>query len=81
MQVIKGIDTIAGLVGNPPDTIQIPKKILVKGTKLLEEWNSYYLAFIPYCFKCKDPLDWAQNQEGVVFICPKCNRKWVLEES
>jgi len=79
MELTKGIDTITGLVGNPPNSIQIPKKILKEGTSLLREWNTYYLAFLPYCFKCREPVDWAQNQEGVVFICPKCDRKWVLE--
>ncbi len=79
MKIIKGIDTITGLVGNPPEVIQIPPKIIQDGTNLLRKWNSYYLAFLSYCFKCKEPVDWAQKQEGVVFICPKCSRRWVLE--
>ena len=78
-QVIKGIDTILGLVGNPPKVISIPKKLIVEGTSLLREWNSYYLAFIPYCYTCKEPLDWVQGHDQVVFACPKCGRKWMLE--
>ena len=81
MEIIKGIDTITGLVGNPPEVIQIPPKIIHDGTNLLRKWNSYYLAFIPYCFKCKEPVDWAQKRKDVVFICPKCSRRWVLESS
>lgn len=77
---IKGIDTITGLVGDPPIEIPISRKTINKGTALLREWNDCFLAFLPYCFKCKEPVDWAQEQEGVVFICPKCNRKWVLED-
>jgi len=81
MKRTKGIDTIEGLAGNPPEVIQIPRKIIKNGSLLLKEWNQYYLAFIPYCFRCKEPLDWAQGDEKVVFICPKCGRKWVIEES
>ena len=78
--VIKGVDTIAGLAGNPPNVIPIPLEIIKKGTSLLTKWNSYHLAFIPYCFVCKEPLDWAQGDKEVVFICPKCDRRWVLDE-
>ena len=80
MKTIKGIDTIEGLAGIPPEVIQIPRKIIKNGTLLLKEWNSCYLAFIPYCFKCKESVDWVQGDEKVVFICPKCDRKWVIEE-
>ena len=78
MKVIKGIDTIVGLAGSPPQEIPIPIQIIKKGNSLMGIWNSYHLAFIPYCFVCKEPLDWAQ-EKPVAFVCPKCGRKWVQE--
>ena len=80
MQVTKGIDTIMGLVGVPPNEIKISRDVLLAGTRLLKYWNSCFLAFIPYCYMCKSPVDWVQGDKSTAFICPMCNRKWVLDE-
>jgi len=76
---IPGIDTIRGLAGSPPMVNVIPCKVMEVGESLRQIWNSIYIAFIPYCFKCKVPLDWHNPPEGnKVFTCPNCNRQWVL---
>ena len=78
---IKGIETIIGLVGSPPMEIKIDQKLIKSGTSLLEAWNSKHLAFIPYCFKCKEPLNWFNppTEEGHIFRCPKCDRRWKID--
>jgi len=74
---IKGIDTIRGLAGSPPVEIEVEPKLLKEGTLLMRDWNSKFLAFLPYCYSCKEPLNWYSPPEGeYVFRCPKCDRKW-----
>jgi len=76
---IPGVDTIRGLSGTPPMVNVIPYRVMEVGESLRQVWNSIYIAFIPYCFKCKVPLDWHTPPDGhKVFTCPNCNRQWVL---
>lgn len=78
---IPGVDTIRGLVGIPPTINIIPFRAVEAGTRLQQVWNAAYIAFIPYCFKCKVPLDWHLPPDGnKIFTCPNCNRQWVLGE-
>ena len=71
---ISGIDTIHGLVGTPPLLNVIPRKIMRSATMVQQAWNATYIAFIPYCFKCKVPLDWYSPPiSNKIFICPNCN--------
>ena len=82
MEEWPGLETIQGLVGEPPIEIKLPYKLLKKQQKLLFEWNPIYIAIIPYCFKCKEPLVWHHEpDDGVLFHCPKCNRKWIQDDS
>lgn len=76
---ITGIDTIHGLVGEPPREIIISKKVVESGTSLMRVWNSLFLAFLPYCFKCKAPLNWYSPPTDYIFHCPSCGRKWRIE--
>ena len=78
MTEIVGIDTIYGLTGSPPKEIEIEKSLIKEGTSLMREWNAKFLAFVPYCYSCKEPLNWYNplTEEGYIFRCPKCNRKW-----
>ena len=77
MPEIMGIDTIGGLVSSPPHEIEIEQKIIEKGTSLMRQWNTKFLAFLPYCYSCKEPLNWySPPEEGYIFHCPKCDRKW-----
>jgi len=77
----KGIDTIQGLVGLPPKVIAISKDMVSVGAKLKQIWNTKYIAFIPYCFKCVEPLDWYIPFDGeTIFSCPKCGRRWVKDD-
>lgn len=82
---INGLDTMRNLVGEPPMEIPINKNILVNQQGMVPEWNSYNIGIVPYCFKCKVPLLWVrppydEDEEGILFICPKCNRHWVKGE-
>jgi len=78
---IPGLDTIQGLVGTPPLINTIPLKTMRFATIIQQAWNATHIAFIPYCFKCKVPLDWhSPPDDGKVFTCPNCNRQWILGE-
>lgn len=78
---IPGVDAIKGLVGPPPMVNVIPYKAMEIGESLRQIWNTNYIAFIPYCFKCKVPLDWHSPPDGnKIFTCPNCNREWVIGE-
>ena len=77
-----GLETIMGLVGEPPAEIKIPYRLIKKQKVLLSEWNSLHIAIIPYCIKCKEPLVWHHKpDDGVLFHCPKCKRKWIQDGS
>lgn len=78
INAIRGIDTIEGLVGNPPMKIEVPKKVVASQNALESQWNALFIAVIPYCFKCKEPLVWHVPLEGdrLLFHCPKCGREW-----
>ena len=75
---VNGLDTITELSDEPPKKIQIPFKLEYKQQSLQQGWNACYIAIIPYCFKCKEPLVWHRYPtSNVIFHCPKCNRKWI----
>jgi len=75
---IPGLDTIRGLAGEPPQIIPVNKEVMVKQQHLMHEWNPVFIAVIPFCFKCKEPLVWHTPIDGeVLFHCPKCQRKWI----
>lgn len=93
MTEVPGIDTIQGLVGSPPQVIELSYLTVKAAEKLRQVWNTKFLAFIPYCFSCKEPLVWHINRSGintsgeyvkgedsVIFHCPKCGRKWIKDE-
>uniref|UniRef100_A0A6H1ZFM5 Uncharacterized protein n=1 Tax=viral metagenome TaxID=1070528 RepID=A0A6H1ZFM5_9ZZZZ len=76
-----GLDTIRGLVGEPPDKIKVPFKVMKKQQMLLYEWNPLHIAIIPYCYKCKEVLVWHRyHTGGILFHCPKCRREWIEDE-
>jgi len=76
---IPGLDTIQGLAGTPPLINIIPYKTMKSAVAIQQDWNATFIAFIPYCFKCKVPLDWhTPPDNGKVFTCPNCNRQWML---
>ncbi|KKK80539.1 hypothetical protein LCGC14_2822490 [marine sediment metagenome] len=78
---IPGIDTIQGLAGSPPKINVISYKVMEAEHLLQQAWNAINIAIIPYCYKCKSPLDWHSPPDGYkVFTCPTCNRQWVLGE-
>jgi len=85
MTLVAGIDTIAGLAGQPPVEITVDFDTMAKQQKLLQQWNEVFIAIIPYCFKCKVALAWhrAPREEGhelEIFTCPSCGRVWILGE-
>lgn len=81
MAGILGIDTIQGLVGSPPKKIALSYNIVKAAEKVRQAWNVRYMAFLPYCFACKEPLVWHSppGKDNVLFHCPKCMRKWVKD--
>jgi len=82
MEEWPGLDTISGLVGEPPAEIPVPRKVMKKQHLLNSEWNPLFIAIIPYCFKCKEILVWHHNpDDGILFHCPKCRRKWNKDNS
>jgi len=82
MTKVRGIDTIQGLVGNPPKTIEVPYNVVYDAEINRQRWNNIYLAMIPYCFKCKEPLVWhIGGADRVLFHCPKCKRRWVKSKN
>ena len=75
---VNGLDTIVGLVGEPPKTMKVPYELQRSEGIALQGWNAIYIAMIPYCFKCKEPLVWHRYPQGkVLYHCPKCKRRWI----
>ena len=83
MNEIQGIDTIRGLVGNPPKRISVSYDTIKVAEGLRQVWNSKYMAFLPYCFPCKEPLVWHNppGRDNVLFHCSKCRRKWTKDKA
>ncbi|KKN19272.1 hypothetical protein LCGC14_0947370 [marine sediment metagenome] len=83
MTDIAGIDTIIGLVGEPPERISFEYDSMKAGDKLRQIWNNKFIAFIPYCFACKVPLVWhtPPGKDNVLFHCYKCAREWVMDDT
>lgn len=80
-QEVNGLDTILGLSGEVmPKIIEVPFITMYTQTLLQSSWNKGYVAIIPYCFKCKEPLVWHTNPDKTLFHCPKCNAKWIKEK-
>ena len=81
MPEINGVDTILSLVGDPPMNINLDRKVVEAQQRLMTAWNNAYIAVIPYCYKCKEPLIWhtAPREDNVMFHCPKCKRIWTME--
>ena len=76
-----GLETIRGLVGEPPKTIKIIRKLMHTQQLLMQGWNALHIAIIPYCYKCKEPLTWHNPPDNeVLFNCPKCGREWIKGE-
>ena len=85
MTLVPGIETIRGLVGEPPAEIEVAYKTMLSQQRLLQQWNTHYIAIVPYCFKCKVPLAWhmAPREAGAedeLFTCPNCGRVWVEDK-
>jgi hypothetical protein len=77
----KGIDTIRGLVGEPPHEISCPMELVALEQGLLQAWNKVFIAVLPYCYKCREPLVWhSPPDDDVLFHCPKCERRWIKDE-
>jgi len=79
-ELILGVETIRGLVGEPPKRIEIPLELQKSENISVQTWNAYYIAIILYCYKCKEPLIWhTYPREDVLYHCPKCQREWVKD--
>lgn len=80
---IPGLDTIMGLVGKPPMEVRLPHSVVHHEELLRQVWNAKYIAIILYCYSCKEPLTWHSppDDDGTLFHCPKCGRKWLKDDS
>ncbi len=78
---VKGIDTIRGFMGSIPDKVELSYQTIKTGELLRQVWNGKGLAFIPYCYSCKVPVDWILEEKvkKEIFICPDCNRTWIRD--
>ena len=75
---VPGVETILGLAGQPPQEIEVPFKLQKKQSLMISEWNPVFIAIIPYCYPCKEPLVWHIHPQGkILYHCPKCGRQWV----
>jgi len=82
MELIHGIETIRNLVGEPPQQIPIDRETMTEQQVLMPDWNHMYIAIIPYCFKCKEPLTWhTPPEDDILFDCPRCHRIWVKDST
>lgn len=83
MAEIAGVDTI--IPGNCPSLLEIvemSQDVLVFGTKIQLTWWNIGMSFIPYCTQCVVPLVWHRPPDGdILFSCPVCGRKWVMDNS
>jgi hypothetical protein len=81
-EAIPGLETIRGLVGEPPREIPVDIETMSEQQVLMQDWNSSFVAIIPYCFKCKAPLTWhTPPDEDLLFTCPTCSRRWIKGSS
>lgn len=79
---INGVDTIGGLRTPPPQEIGLSFDLIYTQELLRSNWNTCYVAVLPYCFNCKEPLVWhTKPTDGILFHCPKCNRKWKQDKN
>jgi len=85
MTDIPGLETIRGLVGEPPPEVKIDYKDLRSVQLAILAVNHTFIALIPHCYKCRVPLAWHQppyekGHEDELFTCPNCGRVWVRGE-
>lgn len=84
VEFVPGIETIRGLSGSPPMSIPITHDVLVELQYAMSDLNPSFIAVIPYCFKCHEPLIWIRcsdpKQEARLFRCGKCGRVWTKGE-
>ena len=82
MMEIEGVKTIMPLRDNPPKEITVSFNMIRTGESLRRLWNQHYIAFIPYCYVCAEPLVWHSPPEpdGTLFHCPKCKRRWIMDD-
>lgn len=78
VEIVRGLDTIRGLVGEPPREIPIDRETLSEQQVIMQDWNHSFIAIVLYCYKCKAPLTWhTPPEEEILFDCPNCGRRWV----
>lgn len=81
---ILGLGTIRGLAGSPPLSIPVPHDTLAELQYAMSDLNPVFIAVIPYCYKCREPLIWIRcsdpKQETRLFRCDRCGRVWTKGE-
>ncbi len=51
-------------------------------TRVQEAWNKSGLCFLPICMDDGEAVTWHLpiEEDGTIFHCPKCQRKWLKHE-
>jgi predicted RNA-binding Zn-ribbon protein involved in translation (DUF1610 family) len=79
----KGIYKVVDTITYDEQSDYLKQEIIIPigfGDKLentKQKMNELGLALIPYCFKCKEPIE--INYDIMQWICPKCGRIWRKE--
>ena len=78
---VSGIDSMLGLVGEPPKEIELSYALVATLQRAISLCNPHHLGIVPYCFKCRTPVDWfSPFENSVIFICPVCKRQWKQDD-
>jgi len=80
MKVVKGLDTFRGRKELPSE-LALSREWMEKWRDTKNMLNEKGIALIPYCFKCRIPLNWIYDDESILFICPECGAEWKKEDS
>lgn len=80
--IVKGLDSIV-TVTNLPTNPRISADTMIDQTLVNDKWNKSYIAMLPFCFKCKEPLTWHNfpSKSGILFNCPICGTTWKKDKN
>jgi len=79
---VSGVDSMLGLVGEPPKEIELSYTLVASLQRVISLFNPHHLGIVPYCFKCRTPVDWfSPFKDRAIFICPVCKCQWKQSEN
>lgn len=78
MERMPGLDTLQSNNITLPEEIHVTFALMSTAETLKQVLNAKGMGFIPYCLRCRVPLDWIRSSE-VLFECPTCHTKWIKD--